>query len=75
MGELFKHFEGWDVQALRQETENVKRELKKEQGESIQKLVKVIKELSGSQKYAEQKLVEEYKLSEENAAKKVALYW
>lgn len=25
MGELFKHFEGWDVQALRQETEDVRK--------------------------------------------------
>lgn len=75
MGELFKHFEGWDVQALRREIAEAKEETEKQKEEGIQKLVKVIKELSGSQEKARQKLMEEYDLSRESAVEKVALYW
>ena len=82
MGELFKHFEGWDVQALRreisdakEEAEKQKKEAEKQKEKSIQKLVKVIKELSGSPEKAQQKLMEEYNLSKESAVEKVALYW
>lgn len=83
VGELFKHFEGWDIQAVRREAEKevrearkeVKKEVKKETERGIQKLVKVIKELSGSQDTAIKKLMEEYGLTKENAEEKIASYW
>lgn len=89
MGELFKHFEGWDVQAIRKEAREearkevreeirgeVRKEIKEEvREESIQKFVKVIKELSGIQDVARQKLMEEYELDRESASEKVGLYW
>lgn len=65
MGELFKHFEGWDVQAIRKEVRE----------EDIQKFVRLIKELSGIQDVARQKLMEEYQLDRESASEKVGLYW
>lgn len=98
MGELFKHFEGWDIQAVRREAEKevrearkearkeaekevkevrkeTKKEVNKETERGIQKLVKVIKELSGSQDTAIKKLMEEYGLTKENAEEKIASYW
>ncbi len=72
VGELFKHFEGWDIQAVRREAE---KEVNKETERGIQKLVKVIKELSGSQDTAIKKLMEEYGLTKENAEEKIASYW
>lgn len=87
VGELFKHFEGWDIQAVRREAEKevrearkevkkeVKKEVNKETERGIQKLVKVIKELSGSQDTAIKKLMEEYGLTKENAEEKIASYW
>ena len=91
VGELFKHFEGWDIQAVRREAEKevreareearkearkeVKKEVNKETERGIQKLVKVIKELSGSRDTAIKKLMEEYGLTKESAEKKIASYW
>ena len=79
MGELFKHFEGWDVQALRQEiadakeeTEKVK-ETAKETG--IQKLLNGIKKFHATRDEAASLLIEDYHLSAEEAEEKVALYW
>lgn len=100
MGELFKHFEGWDIQAARRElkeakeeaekqikeareearkeVEEAQKEIEKERKEAekgIQRLLKVIKELSGSQETAMEKLVEEYGLTVKAAEEKIALYW
>lgn len=88
MGELFKHFEGWDVQAIRKEAKKeaekeIKKEIKKEIEKEIEKetergireLLKIIKELSGSQEMALKKLMEGYGLTEEKAKEKIALYW
>ena len=106
MGELFKHFEAWDVQAVRREAEKevkeareeaqkelekalkeakkealkealkeIEKEAKKETERGIQKLLKVIKELSDSKETAMEKLIEEYGLTEKKAEEKIALYW
>lgn len=86
MGELFKHFEGWDVQALRQEiadakeeTEKAKEETEKvkkqEQESGIQKLLNSIKKFHATNEEASIQLMEEYHLSAEEAEQKVALYW
>lgn len=46
MGELFKHFEGWDVQALRQEIADAKKEAEKakEETEKIKEEAEKVKE-------------------------------
>lgn len=89
MGELFKHFEGWDVQALRQEiadakkeaekikeeAEKVKEEIKREQEIGIQKFLRGIKKFHATNKEAAMLLMEEYQLSAEEAEEKVSLYW
>lgn len=79
MGELFKHFEGWDVQALRQEIADAKEETEKvkkqEQESGIQKLLNSIKKFHATNEEAAIQLMEEYHLSAEEAEQKVALYW
>ncbi len=91
MGELFKYFEAWDIQAVREEArkevEEARIEAEKEVEEArlkaekeetergIRKMVKIIKELSGSQDTVLEKLMEEYGLTKENAEEKIALYW
>ncbi len=102
VGELFKYFEAWDIQAVREEArkeveearieaekevEEARIEAEKEVEEArlkaekeetergIRKMVKIIKELSGSQDTVLEKLMEEYGLTKENAEEKIALYW
>lgn len=79
MGELFKHFEGWDVQALRQEIADAKEEtgraIKREQETGIQKLLNSIKRFHATREEAAMLLMEEYYLSAEEAEEKIALYW
>ena len=86
MGELFKHFEGWDVQALRQEVadakeetekikEKAKEEIKRERETGIQKFFNSIKRLHATSEEAVRLLMEEYSLSAEEAEEKIALYW
>ena len=109
MGDLFKYFEAWDIQAVREEArkeveearikaekeveearieaekeveearlkaeKEVEKEVDKETERGIRKMVKIIKELSGSQDTVLEKLMEEYGLTKENAEEKIALYW
>ena len=75
MGELFKHFEGWDVQALRQEIADAREEIKREQETGIQKLLNSIKKFHATSDEAAMQLMEEYHLTAEEAKEKVALYW
>ncbi len=102
VGELFKYFEAWDIQAVREEARKeveearieaekeveearikaekktkreIKKEVDKETERGIRKMVKIIKELSGSQDTVLEKLMEEYGLTKENAEEKIALYW
>ena len=77
MGELLANFEAWDVQAIRREAREEFREegLKEGIEEGIQKLVQAMKTVVNSQTSAKQQLMEQYDLSEEEAEKKVELYW
>lgn len=77
MGELFAHFQGYDVQAVRkEEREKTEKEVtKKILEEDIEKLIKVVKKLTSSKDTAKQELIEQYALSDEKAAQKVELYW
>ena len=83
MGELFKHFQGWDVQALRQEIKEAKEEAEKVREkvreevreEGINKFLKVVKKYHGTKEEATTELMEEYELIREIAEEKVALYW
>ncbi len=83
MGELFKHFEGWDVQALRreiaeakEETERVAKEVTTREREvGIHKLLNVLKKCHIIPEDAMKQLMEEYHLSEEEASEKITLYW
>ena len=72
MGELFKHFEGWDVQALRREAKEAKEEAKEE---GICKLLKGIKKYHASREEAVNELMEAYELTRESAEEKMRLYW
>ncbi len=69
MGELFANFEAYDVQ----ETRRIAREEAREEG--IRKIVQAVKAIVNSQTSARQQLMEQYELSEEEAEKKVELYW
>lgn len=83
MGELFKHFEGWDVQALRREIAEAKAETERvaenvtvrEREMGIHKLLNVMKKYQIIPEDAVKQLMEEYLLSEEEANKKIAQYW
>ena len=72
MGELFKHFEGWDVQALRREAKEAKEEAKEE---GICKLLKGIKKYHASREEAVNEIMEAYELTRESAEEKMRLYW
>lgn len=72
MGELFKHFEGWDVQALRREIEETRKETEEA---GIQKLLDVIKKFHIGREDAVKELMEEYHLNAGEAEEKVKLYW
>lgn len=65
MGELFANFEAYDVQATRKE----------QQEKDIEKLVTILKKLNVSKETIYLQLAEEYKLSKEEAVKKVELFW
>ncbi len=85
MGELFKHFEGWDVQAIRKEArEEARREARREvreearkeaREERIHKFLKAIKNCGVIRENAMIQLVNEYQLSAEDAEEKMKLYW
>lgn len=76
MGELFKYFEGWDVQALRREIEETRKETRKETEEAgIQKLLDVIMKFHISREDAVKELMEKYHLNAGEAEEKVKLYW
>ena len=75
MGELFKHFEGWDVQALRQETEKARKEIKETKEDGIHKCLNIMKKCHMASGDAVAQLIEEYQLSREEAEEKMRLYW
>lgn len=84
MGELFKHFEGWDVQAIRKEAKEeaekeaekaVEKAVEKATEESIRKFLNVNKKFHASREDAQRDLMEEYGLSREGAEEKMARYW
>lgn len=96
MGELFAHFEAWDVQAIRKEArEEAREEARKEvqrkiqearkevtqqvtkqvTEENIKRVVKVVQELGGTRKIAEQQLMKLYQLTEEEASETVDACW
>lgn len=72
MGELFKYFEGWDVQALRREIEETRKETEEA---GIQKLLDVIMKFHIGREDAVKELMEEYHLNAGEAEEKVKLYW
>lgn len=61
MGELFKHFEGWDVQAIRKE--------------AIHKFLNALKNCNISKENARIQLEKEYQLGSGEAEEKMKLYW
>jgi hypothetical protein len=61
MGELFKHFEGWDVQAIRKE--------------AIHKFLNALKNCNISKENARVQLEKEYQLGSGEAEEKMKLYW
>lgn len=77
MGELFANFEAYDVQETRRiAREEARKEAREEaREEGIKKIVQVVKAIVNSQVSARQQLMEQYGLSEEEAEKKVELYW
>lgn len=86
MGELFAHFEGWDVQALRREKEEAERETQeakreaqelreKMQEEHIAEVVRIMNKLHVNKDTAKEQLMEEYAMSEDEALKKIEQYW
>lgn len=75
MGELFKHFRGWDVQALRREIAEAKEETEREREIGIHKLLNIMKKCHIIPEDAMKQLMEEYHLSAEEASEKIALYW
>lgn len=77
MGELLANFKGWDVQAARREgREEAREEARKEfWEEAVMKLIRIIKKLGCTEETAKLQLIDEYELSEEEAAEKVEMYW
>lgn len=85
MGELFSNFKGYDVQATRREAREEGRKEGRKEGQlegreeareqGIEKLVKVIKNLTDSKEITVKQLMEQYELSEETARDKVERYW
>lgn len=81
MGELFKHFEGWDVQAIRKEArEEARREAWKEvreeaREEAIHKFLNALKNCNISKENARIQLEKEYQLGSGEAEEKMKLYW
>ena len=77
MGELFAHFEGWDVQAIRKEArEEAWEEARIQVTETdIQKLLAVLHKLGCSRETVIEQLVEQYQMIHETAAKKVDDFW
>lgn len=69
MGELFTHFEAYDVQATRRE----EREKTTEKG--IEKLLNTLKDLTHSKETAVVQLMKQYELTESEALEKIELYW
>lgn len=65
MGELLANFEAWDVQEIRREA--------REKG--IEKMIQALKAVVNSQVVAKQQLMEQYELNEEEADKRIELYW
>lgn len=72
MGELFKHFESWDVQALRREAEEARREAEED---GIHKFLNALKKCHVAAGDAIVQLMEEYQLSAGEAEEKMKLYW
>lgn len=89
MGELFSHFEGWDVQAIRKEAreearkevrEEARREVREEarreaREEGVKMLIEAFKEAGNSKEVTRQQLVKQYSLEEDLADEKMKLYW
>ena len=69
MGELFKHFQGYDVQATRKEEHD------KTVEEDIKKLINIAKKHNWSQESVKEDLMEQYDLQEKEAEEKIELYW
>ncbi|MBP3543168.1 MAG: Rpn family recombination-promoting nuclease/putative transposase, partial [Lachnospiraceae bacterium] len=69
MGELFTHFETYDVQATRRE----EREKTTEKGS--EKLLNTSKDLTHSKETAVVQLMKQYELTESEALEKIKLYW
>lgn len=89
MGELFTHFKGWDVQAIRKESyeealvelhdtvcQQVTEEVTAQVTESnIQKLLTILRNLGCSRETAIEQMMEQYQLTQEAAAAKADRLW
>jgi hypothetical protein len=85
MGELFKHFEGWDVQAIRKEArEEARKEARKEvreearkeaREEAIRTFLNAVKSCGIARENAMVQLAKGYRLSIDEAEEKMELYW
>ena len=65
MGELFKHFQGYDVQEVRRQ----------ERERSVKKTIEIAKKHKISQEETKEDLMEQYDLQEKEAEEKIELYW
>ena len=65
MGELFKHFQGYDVQEVRRQVKE----------EDIRILVEALRDVGNSIEVAKQQLIEKYCLEENVATEKIEMYW
>ncbi len=77
MGELFKHFEGWDVQAIRKEArEEARKEAREEvREEAIRTFLNAVKSCGIARENAMVQLAKGYRLSIDEAEEKMELYW
>jgi len=65
MGELFKHFQGYDVQEVRRQVKE----------EDIRILVEALRDVGNSIEVTKQQLIEKYCLEENVATEKIEMYW
>lgn len=65
MGELFKHFQGYDVQEVRRQVKE----------EDIRILVEALRDVGNSIEVTKQQLIEKYCLEENVATEKIKMYW
>ena len=75
MGYLFENMEKMDIQEERRKTAEAREQLAQKTEEFIQIQIETCQELGAGQEIVLQKIQEKHGLSEEEARKKIKLYW